>query len=116
MGKQFMGLVSAMAMGLTLVSGVADAKPSHHRKDDRARYEWRGNQRNWEPSRSYRSGNYRERRLGRNDQIFRGHDGRAYARQSVWRAFGVKANCGSVDPPGDFQVAAGDVRDSQAYA
>ena len=82
MGKQFMGLVSAMAVGLTLVSGVADAKPSHHRKDDRARYEWRGNQRNWEPSRSYRSGNYRERRLGRNDQIFRGHDGRAYCRRS----------------------------------
>lgn len=81
MGKRFIGLVSALAVGLTLVSGVAEAKPSHHR-NDRSRYEWQGNQRDWEPSRSYRNGNYRERRLSRKDQIFRGHDGRAYCRRS----------------------------------
>jgi hypothetical protein len=32
--------------------------------------------------RYYRSGNYPERRLGRGDRIYRGHDGRYYCRRS----------------------------------
>ncbi|MDQ0839978.1 glycine zipper 2TM domain-containing protein [Sphingomonas faeni] len=43
---------------------------------------WRGNDRNWDPSRSYQNGNYRERRLGRNDRIYRGKDGRAYCKRN----------------------------------
>ena len=44
-------------------------------------YRWRGDQRDWDASRSYRGGNYRERRLGRQDQIYRGRDGRYYCRR-----------------------------------
>ncbi|MEG8021202.1 glycine zipper 2TM domain-containing protein [Sphingomonas aerolata] len=43
---------------------------------------WRGDDRNWDPSRSYQNGNYRERRLGRNDRIYRGNDGRAYCKRN----------------------------------
>jgi len=43
---------------------------------------WRGDDRNWDPSRSYQNGNYRERRLSRNDRIYRGKDGRAYCKRN----------------------------------
>ncbi|RMB36753.1 glycine zipper 2TM protein [Sphingomonas sp. PP-F2F-G114-C0414] len=43
---------------------------------------WRGDDRNWDPSRSYQDGKYRERRLGRNDRIYRGRDGRAYCKRN----------------------------------
>ena len=43
---------------------------------------WHGDDRNWDPSRSYQNGNYRERRLGRNDRIYRGQDGRAYCKRN----------------------------------
>jgi hypothetical protein len=42
---------------------------------------WRGDDRNWDPSNSYR-GKYRERRLSRNDRIYRGRDGRAYCKRN----------------------------------
>lgn len=45
-------------------------------------YRWNGYSQNWEPSRAYREGNYRERRLTRNDRIYRGSDGRYYCRRS----------------------------------
>jgi len=45
-------------------------------------YRWNGYSKNWEPTRSYREGNYRERRLSRNDRIYRGSDGRYYCRRS----------------------------------
>lgn len=59
-------------------AGYAAAAPQ--RRDDDRR--WRGDQRDWEPSRSYREGRYRERRLGRNDRIYKGQDGRAYCRRN----------------------------------
>ena len=80
MANRLVGLVCAVTVGLTMISGAAEAQS--HRRDDRGRYEWRGNDRNWDAARSYKQGNYRDRRLGRNDQIFRGHDGRAYCRRS----------------------------------
>jgi hypothetical protein len=43
---------------------------------------WRGDDRNWDPSNSYRDGKYRERRLSRNDRIYRGRDGRAYCKRN----------------------------------
>ena len=43
---------------------------------------WRGDDRNWDPSRSYQDGKYRERRLSRNDRIYRGRDGRAYCKRN----------------------------------
>lgn len=46
---------------------------------------WRGdnNDGRWDAARSYRYGsNYRERRLGREDRIYRGGDGRYYCRRT----------------------------------
>jgi hypothetical protein len=37
---------------------------------------------NYDASRYYRQGNYQERRLGRNDRIYRGSNGRYYCRRS----------------------------------
>jgi hypothetical protein len=37
---------------------------------------------NWDPANHYRPGRYRERRLSRNDYIYRGHDGRYYCRRN----------------------------------
>jgi hypothetical protein len=46
-------------------------------------YRWRGDRNEgWDPSRHYRGGNYRERRLGRHDRIYRGGDGRYYCRRN----------------------------------
>ena len=36
----------------------------------------------YDPARYYHQGNYRERRLGRNDRVYRGSDGRYYCRRS----------------------------------
>lgn len=52
------------------------------RYGDRNDYRWRGSDRNWDASRSYRQGNYRERRLSRQDQVYRGRDGRYYCRRN----------------------------------
>ncbi|MGJ3627474.1 hypothetical protein AB5I41_11835 [Sphingomonas sp. MMS24-JH45] len=51
---------------------AADAQ----RRDRDRDYRWHGDDNNWEPSRDYRRGNYRERRLSNNDQVYRGRDGR----------------------------------------
>ena len=53
----------------------ADGRPRGDRN-------WRGDDRNWDPSNSYRDGKYRERRLSRNDRIYRGRDGRAYCKRN----------------------------------
>ena len=46
-------------------------------------YHWNGDRNNgWDPARHYHSGHYRERRLERNDRIYRGGDGRYYCRRS----------------------------------
>ena len=60
-----------------------DYRRDDRRDDQRADRNWRGdNDRNWDPSRSYQNGNYRERRLSRNDRIYRGRDGRAYCKRN----------------------------------
>ncbi|WP_206364206.1 glycine zipper 2TM domain-containing protein [Sphingomonas sp. UV9] len=60
-----------------------DDRRDNRRGDQRADRNWRGdNDRNWDPSRSYQNGNYRERRLSRNDRIYRGKDGRAYCKRN----------------------------------
>ena len=45
-------------------------------------YRWNGNARGWNPAAHYHAGNYRARRLTRNDRIYRGNDGRYYCRRS----------------------------------
>ncbi|GGB22384.1 hypothetical protein GCM10011380_09970 [Sphingomonas metalli] len=51
-------------------------------RNDRGDYRWHGDEDNWDPRRDYRRGNYRERRLTREDRIYRGQDGRAYCRRN----------------------------------
>jgi hypothetical protein len=53
-------------------------------RDGRRDYRWYGDRgdRRWDPSDNYRNGNYRERRLGRNDRIYRGRDNRYYCRRN----------------------------------
>lgn len=55
--------------GMTL-AGVTSAPAFADRKHDR-----------WYPDDHYRKGNYRERRLGRDEQIYRGRDGRYYCKR-----------------------------------
>jgi len=76
-----------MASLIAAVPGAALARPHHHddRNDNgrRGDYNWRGDRNDgWDPSRSYHDGKYRERRLGRNDRIYRGGDGRYYCRRN----------------------------------
>jgi hypothetical protein len=66
----------------------AHGNKHHDRGHDRGRhhgYDWnRPDPRygSYDARRYYRQGNYRERRLGRNDRIYRGSDGRYYCRRS----------------------------------
>ncbi|WBO22805.1 glycine zipper 2TM domain-containing protein [Sphingomonas abietis] len=43
---------------------------------------WRGGDHNWDPANSYHGGGRGDRRLGRNDQVYRGHDGRYYCKRN----------------------------------
>ena len=55
---------------------TALAQPGHD-------YRWEGDRNSgWDPSQHYRPGHYRDRRLGREDRIYRGRDGRYYCRRS----------------------------------
>jgi hypothetical protein len=73
----------AAALAMTMAAGAlpdaATAQP--HRTRD---YHWRGdrNDPHWDPSDHYRAGHHRDRRLTRNDRIYRGRDGRYYCRRS----------------------------------
>jgi hypothetical protein len=59
-----------------------DQRGNRNDRNARGDRNWRGDDRNWDPSRSYQNGNYRERRLSRNDRIYRGRDGRAYCKRN----------------------------------
>ena len=46
-------------------------------------YRWNGDRgQGWDPADHYRGGGHRERRLSRNDRIYRGHEGRYYCRRT----------------------------------
>ncbi|PCG15184.1 MULTISPECIES: glycine zipper 2TM domain-containing protein [Sphingomonas] len=69
------------ALMLATVTAPLAVAPADAQRRDRD-YRWHGEDRNWNPSESYREGRYRERRLGRNDRIYRGQDGRTYCRRN----------------------------------
>ena len=64
-----------LSVGLSCTSMSATAQPDHR---------WHGgpDQRGWDPSRNYDGHRHGERRLGRNDYVHRGGDGRYYCRRS----------------------------------
>jgi len=76
--KILMGLTAALVVAAPLATTSAEARDRRDNRD----YGWHGDDRNWDAARSYRSGKYKERRLGRNDQVFRGRDGRAYCKRN----------------------------------
>jgi Ni/Co efflux regulator RcnB len=71
------------ALALTVLATPVVSAPAEAQRDDSRDYRWHDNDRNWDPANNYRAGdNRRERRLSRNDRIYRGRDGRAYCRRS----------------------------------
>ena len=71
--------LAAMAtLTAPLVATTADAQ----RRDRDRDYRWHGDDRNWNPRDDYRARRGGERRLGRNDRIYRGQDGRAYCKRN----------------------------------
>ena len=77
MKKQILAaMLTAAVIAPTAVPTAAVAQRHH---DNR----WDGDRgRGWDPTDHYSRGNYRERRLSRNDRIYRGRDGRYYCRRS----------------------------------
>ncbi len=74
-------MITAFSISMALAPAPAFAKDHHRNQHDD---HWRGgaHDRNWDPAYNYRSGGrHGERRLGRNDDIYRGHDGRYYCRR-----------------------------------
>ncbi len=71
-------MLAALAATIVTVP-LAAPTPAQAQRGD---YRWQGDREDWDASRSYRDGRYRERRLTRNDRIYRGRDGRAYCRRN----------------------------------
>lgn len=71
----------AIACMAPVVAPTAAMAQRHHQKQD---HRWQGdrNDRNWDPARHYRGDRHRERRMGRNDRIYRGGDGRYYCKRN----------------------------------
>lgn len=73
----------AATLTMSIITSLAAPVPAmaQHR-DDRDR-QWQGDRDgNWEPSDHYERGRAHERRLSRDDRIYRGRDGRAYCRRN----------------------------------
>jgi hypothetical protein len=83
-------LIVALAMGLAVPTlGTTAAQAQHRGHHDNGhhygqqKYRWNGDRDSrWDPADHYRHGNYRARRLSRNDRIYRGRDGRYYCRRN----------------------------------
>ncbi len=67
-------VLAAVAASLIPLAGVASAPAMADRKHDRKHDRWYADD-------HYRKGNYRERRLGRDEQVYRGRDGRYYCKR-----------------------------------
>jgi len=79
--KRFtLSLLAAALVMPAAIPTAADAQRHHGRSHHD--YNWNGNARGWNPAQHYHAGNYRARRLTRNDRIYRGNDGRYYCRRS----------------------------------
>ena len=70
-------LLAALAV-MTVAAPIATTPAMAQNRD----YRWHVDRDDWEPSRDYRRGSYRERRLNRDDQVFRGRDGRTYCKRN----------------------------------
>ncbi len=76
MGKLSTAAFVSFALLAGLSAPPALAQPRHD-------YNWQGDRDSrWDPSQHYRAGHYGERRLGRDDRVYRGRDGHYYCRRS----------------------------------
>lgn len=90
MTRSFLSALALAAVAMPVAAAPVaaqryDSRDSRQDRDGRdgRDYRWQGDRGNdWDASSSYRDGKYRERRLSRNDRIYRGRDGRAYCRRS----------------------------------
>lgn len=86
--KKILAAFVMASMTVPMMAAPAEAQSSRQYRDNDRRgndrdYRWRDNDRNWDPSSNYREGRRdRERRLSRNDRIYKGRDGRAYCRRN----------------------------------
>jgi hypothetical protein len=79
MKKMMFGAV-ALSMLATPMALPAPALADWHGRPDRG---WQGDRHDWNPQSSYHyDRRYKARRMGRNDSIYRGHDGRYYCRRN----------------------------------
>jgi hypothetical protein len=80
MRKTILGAVAIATLATPVAMPTAAFAQDWHRGDH---YQWQGDRHDWNPSDSYRADRrYRDRRLGRDDQVYRGRDGRYYCRRS----------------------------------
>ncbi len=71
----------SIVIALAAVLATSATVPTAAFAQDRGR--WQGDANGgWDPADHYQSGRYHERRLGRGDRVYRGHDGRYYCRRS----------------------------------
>jgi hypothetical protein len=93
MRKLILGLALAAVVLPAAAPVLADPPGWSNSRHNRDRGDWqRGRSYDWnrpdprygsyDASRYYRQGNYSERRLGRNDRVYRGSDNRYYCRRS----------------------------------
>jgi hypothetical protein len=81
--KRFTAALLAAAMIVPSLATPMAADAQRHGHGNRGNYGWNGDRNsNWNPAQHYHAGNYRARRLGRNDRIYRGGDGRYYCRRN----------------------------------
>ncbi|WP_308813734.1 glycine zipper 2TM domain-containing protein [Sphingomonas sp. GV3] len=70
-----------LAVPMTATAANAQRDDRGYQRDDRD-YQWHGDRQDWDASRDYRPGRYRERALTRDDRVYRGQDGRTYCRRN----------------------------------
>jgi Ni/Co efflux regulator RcnB len=82
MKKMIFGVVAATMIATPMALPVPALAQDWH-NGDRGDYHWQGDRNDWNPSDSYRHDrHYRERRLSREDQVYRGRDGRYYCKRN----------------------------------
>lgn len=78
-------LMLTMALAATTATGVAiepaAAQRDRYDRSDRD-YGWHGDQNDWRPENNYRRGRHQDRRMGREDEVYRGRNGRYYCKRN----------------------------------
>jgi len=83
--KAMIMTIAAALLAQTAMPEIATAQRHSGQQDryERSDRNWRGDKNDgWDPSRHYNAGKGKERRLGRNDRIYRGGDGKYYCKRN----------------------------------